>query len=103
MQSAFDVPIDRLSEALSDEPGKVIVVGHSDNVPIRSARFPSNMALSLARAKSVMARMANELTNPDRLSAEGRADKEPIADNATREGRAKNRRIEVLLVQEVQE
>ncbi|KUP91560.1 type VI secretion system protein TssL, long form [Tritonibacter horizontis] len=103
LQSAFDVPIDRLSEALSDEPGKVIVVGHSDNVPIRSARFPSNMALSLARAKSVMARMANELTNPDRLSAEGRADKEPIADNATREGRAKNRRIEVLLVQEVQE
>ena len=103
LKSAFDNPINRVAEALNDEPGKVIVVGHSDNVPIRSARFPSNMALSLARAKSVMARMANELGDPARLSAEGRADKEPIADNATREGRAKNRRIEVLLVQEVQE
>jgi type VI secretion system protein ImpK len=103
LKAAFDDPIDRVAEALNDEPGRVIVVGHSDNVPIRSARFPSNMALSLARAKSVMARMADELSAPERLSAEGRADKEPIADNATREGRAKNRRIEVLLVQEVQE
>jgi len=103
LKTAFDIPVDRVAEALNDEPGKVIVVGHSDNVPIRSARFPSNMALSLARAKSVMARMADELSTPERLSAEGRADKEPIADNATREGRAKNRRIEVLLVQEVQE
>lgn len=99
----FDDPIDRLAQALNDEPGDVIVVGHSDNVPIRSSRFPSNMALSLARAKSVMARMENVMDDPDRLTAEGRADQEPIADNATREGRAKNRRIEVLLVQKVQE
>ncbi|TNJ42342.1 type VI secretion system protein TssL, long form [Phaeobacter sp. B1627] len=103
LQASFDDPIDRLSQALDDEAGKVIVVGHSDNVPIRSSRFPSNMALSLARAKSVMARMADAMSDPSRLAAEGRADKEPIADNATREGRAKNRRIEVLLVQEVQE
>ena len=103
LKSQFDDPINRLSQALDDEPGKIIVVGHSDNVPIRSSRFPSNMALSLARAKSVMAQMAGEMSDPDRLSAEGRADQEPIADNATREGRAKNRRIEVLLVQEVQE
>jgi type VI secretion system protein ImpK len=69
-------------------------------VPIRSSRFPSNLALSLARAKSVMNQMAGEISDPDRLSAEGRADSEPIADNSTREGRATNRRIEVLLVQE---
>ncbi|KAE9629211.1 type VI secretion system protein TssL, long form [Parasedimentitalea maritima] len=92
--------IDRLAQALNDEKGKLIVVGHSDNVPIRSSRFPSNMHLSLARAKSVMAGMAAVLTDPDRLSAEGRADKEPLEDNGTREGRARNRRIEVLLVQE---
>ncbi|OIQ33079.1 MAG: hypothetical protein BM562_01475 [Alphaproteobacteria bacterium MedPE-SWcel] len=103
LQASFDDPIDRLSQALDDEAGKVIVVGHSDNVPIRSSRFPSNMALSLARAKSVMTRMAGAMSDPSRLAAEGRADKEPIADNSTREGRAKNRRIEVLLVQEVQE
>jgi len=58
------------------------------------------MHLSLARAKSVMAEMAKVLDDPSRLSAEGRADNEPLADNGTREGRARNRRIEVLLVQE---
>ena len=100
LQDRFAGPVNRIAEALNDEPGPVIVVGHSDNVPIRSSRFPSNMHLSLARAKSVMAGMARVLEDPDRLSAEGRADKEPIGDNATREGRARNRRIEVLLVQE---
>ncbi len=100
LQPDFVDPVARVARALNDEPGPVIVVGHSDNVPIHSARFPSNMYLSLARAKSVMAGMAKALDDPSRLSAEGRADKEPIADNATRKGRAANRRIEVLLVQE---
>lgn len=102
LSEAFRNPVNRVAEALNDEKGKIIVAGHSDNVPIRSSRFPSNMALSLARAKSVMAGMAKVMTDPDRLSAEGRADKEPIADNGTRAGRAKNRRIEILLVQEVE-
>lgn len=97
---AFQKPIARVAEALRDEPGKIIIVGHSDNVPIRSSRFPSNMHLSLARAKSVMKSMAATVQKTDRLSAEGRADAEPIADNGTREGRATNRRIEVILVQE---
>ena len=100
LQDKFREPVRRVAVALNDEPGSVIVAGHSDNVPIRSSRFPSNLALSLARAKSVMNQMAGEMGNPDRLSAEGRADSEPIADNSTREGRATNRRIEVLLVQE---
>ena len=100
LQDRFRDAVDRVADALNDEPGPVIVTGHSDNVPIRSSRFPSNMALSLARAKSVMAGMEQRLADPSRLTAEGRADKEPIADNATREGRAANRRIEVLLVQE---
>ena len=100
LQSSFEQPIARVARSLNDEKGRVIIVGHSDNVPIRSARFPSNMALSLARAKSVMAGIAKAFDDPARLSAEGRADKEPIADNATREGRARNRRIEVVLVRE---
>jgi len=100
LQADFGPRINRLAQALNDEKGALIVVGHSDNVPIRSSRFPSNMHLSLARAKSVMAGMADVLSDPDRLSAEGRADNEPLADNGTREGRARNRRIEVLWVQE---
>ena len=100
LKSEIEARIIRLAQSLNSEKGKLIVVGHSDNVPIRSSRFPSNMHLSLARAKSVMAEMAKVLDDPSRLSAEGRADNDPLADNGTRDGRARNRRIEVLLVQE---
>ena len=96
----FRVPVDQVASALNDEPGPLLIVGHSDNVPIRTARFPSNDALSLARAKTVMKRMAKKLDDPARLSAEGRAAKEPIADNGTKAGRAANRRIEVVLVRQ---
>jgi type VI secretion system protein ImpK len=102
LSDEFVEPVRRVADALNDEPGPVIITGHSDNVPIRSSRFQSNMHLSLARAKAVMASMANTIADPSRLTAEGRAEKEPIADNATREGRAANRRIEVLLVQEAE-
>lgn len=100
LQKGYVATIDRVAKALNDEPGPVIVVGHSDNVPIRSSRFPSNMHLSLARAKSVMAGMAQVMQDPTRLTAEGRADKEPLEGNDTKKGRARNRRIEVLLVRE---
>ena len=98
LEPRFVAVVDRVAEALEAEPGRVIVAGHSDSVPIRTARFPSNLHLSLARARSVMARIGAALADPARLTAEGRADAEPIADNATREGRARNRRIEIILV-----
>lgn len=100
LQEAFRGPLDKVAEALNDTAGPVIVVGHSDNVPIRSSRFPSNQSLSLARAEAVMRKLADQLEDPSRLRAEGVADKDPIADNATAEGRAKNRRIEIVLVRE---
>lgn len=87
----------RIAEALKTEPGPVKVVGHSDNVPIRSARFPSNWALSEARAQSAAGLIRQLLNAPARVEVEGRGSAEPIADNATREGRALNRRIEVTL------
>ncbi|WP_299044413.1 type IVB secretion system protein IcmH/DotU [uncultured Tateyamaria sp.] len=100
LDASFEAPLSKVAAALNDARGPVIVIGHSDNVPIRSSRFPSNMHLSLARAESVMRKLAGQLTDDTRLKAEGRAEKEPIADNSTREGRAKNRRIEVVLVKE---
>ncbi|MDT8345222.1 MAG: type IVB secretion system protein IcmH/DotU [Thermohalobaculum sp.] len=98
LEPRFRPIVERVAEALNEEPGKIIVAGHSDNVPIRTARFPSNLHLSLARAEAVMKKISGQLEADDRLSAEGRAEKEPIAPNATAEGRAKNRRIEVILV-----
>jgi type VI secretion system protein ImpK len=92
------VPIlQRIGNALKDEPGDVLVVGHSDSIPIRTVRFPSNYHLSTARAESARAVIARTIGDPNRLRSEGRADAEPIADNATPEGREQNRRIELIM------
>jgi type VI secretion system protein ImpK len=88
----------RIGEALNDEPGAVQVTGHSDNVPIKSLRFPSNYELSKARAGAVLKIMAEKVADPTRLSAEGKADSQPIASNATPDGREQNRRTEVVLI-----
>lgn len=100
LKAAFKVPLERVAAALKETKGPVIVVGHSDNQPIKSARFPSNMALSLARAEAVQSTLAKLIDDPKRLTAEGRADKEPIVSNDTADGRATNRRIEIVLVRE---
>jgi type VI secretion system protein ImpK len=77
-------------------PGQVDVIGHSDNVPIRTFRFPSNWELSRARAESV-ARLLAAGIGPARVRADGRGDSEPVAANDTPQGRAKNRRVEITL------
>ena len=100
LQDKFKDPMIQVAAALNDTSGPIIIVGHSDNEPISSSRFPSNQHLSLARATAVMRKLADTIEDPSRLSAEGVADKYPIADNGTREGRAKNRRIEIVLVRE---
>ncbi len=97
LAKGYDEKIERLSKGLKDQPGRILIVGHSDNVPIRSSRFPSNQHLSLSRAESVMKSMAKHLPG-ERLQAEGRAEKEPLESNDTAEGRAANRRIEVILL-----
>ncbi len=98
LQDKFKGPVARIAVALNDEVGPVVVVGHSDSIPIKSSRYASNMELSLDRAEAVRALIAPKLDDPKRVKAEGRADKQPLATNETREGRALNRRIEVLLV-----
>jgi type VI secretion system protein ImpK len=89
--------IDRVAQALDNEAGSVLVVGHTDNVPIRSLRFPSNYQLSVARAETVRDQIRRDMKQRHDVAAEGRADGDPVASNATPEGRAANRRIEVVL------
>ena len=90
--------IQRVARSLNEERGRIIVVGHSDSIPVSSGRFASNMALSLARAEAVTALVRDQLADKSRVSAEGRGEREPIASNATQAGRAQNRRIEIVLV-----
>jgi type VI secretion system protein ImpK len=87
----------RIGQALRDRPGGVRVVGHSDNVPIRTARFPSNWELSRARAASVARELAREMGDSSRLQVDGLADTQPIDSNATPDGRRRNRRIEIIV------
>ena len=74
------------------------VAGHTDNIPIKSARFRSNWDLSTARAVEVTNFMIAAGMEPKRLSAAGYADQSPVAPNDTPENKAKNRRIEITLV-----
>jgi type VI secretion system protein ImpK len=90
--------IDRIGAALVDEPGLAMVVGHTDNKPIRTVQFASNFELSLSRAEAVRRRLAQTMGSGDRISVAGRADAEPIADNATPQGREMNRRIEIIVL-----
>jgi len=88
---------ERVGAALNKVPGSVIVAGHTDSQPIRSLRFPSNWHLSKERAASVKALLAAQV-KPERMTAEGRADTEPVADNGTADGRARNRRVVITLL-----
>ena len=81
---------------LADQAGPFEVTGHTDNVPIRTLRFPSNWHLSKARADAVAVMMAPPLL-PSKLRVEGRADTEPLESNDAAEGRTQNRRVEVRL------
>ena len=74
------------------------VAGHTDNIPIKSKKFRSNWDLSTARAVEVVNFMIASGLEPKRLSAAGYADTSPIAPNDTPENKAKNRRIEITLV-----
>ena len=87
----------RIGEALKTEPGPVEVNGYTDDQPIRTVRFPSNFQLSAARAEAARAVLARTIGDASRLSAEGRADADPIAPNSTEQGRDANRRIEIIL------
>jgi type VI secretion system protein ImpK len=100
LNSSFQPLMTRIGEALRDERGPVLVIGHSDNVPIRTVAFPSNFALSAARAEAARVALLRGLGDSSRVTSEGRADSEPVASNATPDGREANRRIEVLLRRE---
>ncbi|WP_456455864.1 OmpA/MotB family protein [Thermovibrio sp.] len=75
----------------------ITIEGYTDNIPIKSSRFPSNWELSAARAVSVLRLFLQCGYDPKKLSAAGFGPYHPIAPNNTPEGRAKNRRIEIAI------
>ncbi len=87
----------RIGDALETEPGQVSVFGYTDNQAIRTARFPSNFELSQARADAVASALKARVKEPARIVAKGKGDADPLASNATPEGRQTNRRTEIVL------
>ncbi|MFY8085698.1 MAG: type VI secretion system protein TssL, long form, partial [Rubrivivax sp.] len=87
----------RIAEELDKVDGQVMVVGHTDNVPLRTLAHENNYELSRDRARWVAQMIRGRLKQPDRVRDDGRGEAEPVADNKTAEGRAKNRRVEITL------
>ncbi len=79
------------------------VAGHTDNIPIKSARFPSNWELSTTRAVVVTKWLTDKGLAANRVSAAGYAETQPVAPNDTPEGRQQNRRIEIVLMPNLDE
>ena len=96
------VVLGKVIEILKSVNDKAIrIEGHTDAIPISGSlaqRYPTNWELSAARAINVARYLQKQAINPAQLSAAGFGEFKPVADNATVEGRAKNRRIEIVLV-----
>ncbi|MDR2786788.1 MAG: type VI secretion system protein TssL, long form [Candidatus Accumulibacter sp.] len=91
--------LDRVAVEIGKVSGAVRIIGHTDNIPVRGGRFPDNQALSKARADHVAKELEARGVLPTRIETLGKADSEPLADNATAAGRARNRRVQIVVQQ----
>jgi chemotaxis protein MotB len=99
IESSFLPVINTISDALNAVKGRIIVAGHTDNVPITTSRYPSNWVLSSARAANVVHTMTQYgEVDPTRLEIRAHADILPLATNDTVAGRADNRRVEIIVI-----
>lgn len=89
--------LSEIGQVLAPSDFAIRVEGHTDNVPMSNAQFPSNWELSSARASSVVRLFILTNVDPRRLTAIGFADQRPLEDNATPEGRQKNRRVAIII------
>ena len=98
LKPGFVPVIHRIRDLLAELNGDISIEGHTDNVPIATARFRSNWELSASRAVSVTQEMlAAETLEPERFLVIGHADTDPVESNESSEGRAANRRVDVLI------
>jgi type VI secretion system protein ImpK len=88
---------ERIGQAIDEEQGWVRIEGHADSDRVASLTFPDNMALSRARAETVAGVIRGQLRDGGRVQSEGFGDGQPIASNGTAEGKALNRRVEIVI------
>lgn len=98
LDPGFHEVMDRISRVLAAKPGKIMVAGHTDNIPISTGRFRSNWELSSARAVTVLhSLLRNKGIAEDRIVVQGFADTKPLEQNDSPQNRARNRRVELVL------
>lgn len=93
---AFSI-VDKVAKILKPFDNPIHVEGFTDNLPISTAQYPTNWELSTARAASMVRMMAMEGIDPRRLAAVGYGEFQPVADNATADGRGRNRRVVLVI------
>ena len=99
LKSTFFNVINRVASSLNKIEGNVIVAGHSDNVPINTYEYRSNWELSAARAANVVHHLTNKgKVSSNRVQIRAHAETKPLVPNSSRENRAKNRRVEIVIV-----
>ncbi len=86
-----------VAEKLKKKPNKIVIEGHTDDTPISTSVYPSNWELSSARASSVVRLFIDSGVEPSRLTVVGYADQKPVESNHLEEGRARNRRVSVIV------
>ena len=94
--AAFGI-VERVARILAPYQNPIHVEGFTDNVPIHNAQYPTNWELSTARAASIVRLLAQDGVAPSRLAAVGYGEFQPVADNASAEGRARNRRVVLVI------
>ena len=100
VKGSFLPVLNKLRKSLGDIEGKIVVAGHTDNIPIKTARFRSNWELSASRAVTVVHELLElDTLLPNRFVVEGRGDAYPLAPNDSSQSRALNRRVELTIVQ----
>ena len=93
--------LSQIAEVLSGIPNKVALVGHADSIPIHNSRFQNNWELSAARSLSLLTLLINQYGIPEsRLSLQSYGSNSPVGSNDTEAGRAENRRVEILILDE---
>lgn len=95
-QDAFDI-IEKISSILAPFDNPIQVEGFTDNLPISTAQYPTNWELSAARAASIVRMLVMDGVQPERLAAVGYGEFQPIADNDDAAGRARNRRVVLVI------
>ena len=99
LNSTSKLVLGQLASILRQLPNDLRVEGHTDDVPISTPTFPSNWHLSVARALNTAYYLINDQKlNPGKVTIVGYSEYKPIADNATTEGRAKNRRVDIVII-----